>query len=206
MTQSMKSPLLGKRSKSNNRVADLVLHKIGVMAKENMLVDQLLRLKPTAGDLSTQRYLLTKKRKKIHAQKRKEKEIINERRKVDSENECKHIRKRGQMIDRYTWYETDIKVKGFIYLSLATEATRIFHQRNPHTIIDHCSTNEPVHELGLTFTRPRNLTFDRYQQNRNESLETFFSRLRELGSRAALGNVEEDLIKHFIAKMNNTTI
>ena len=60
-------------------------------------------------------------------------------------------------------------------------------------MIDRCSTNELVYELGLTFTRPR--------------LETFFSRSRELGRKAALGNVEEDLIKDFcIAKMNNTAI
>ena len=116
------------------------------------------------------------------------------------------------MIDRFTWDEADLKVKSLTYLSLGTEATRIFHHRNPHTMIDQCSTNELVYELGLTFSRPRNLTFDRFQlitvqQNPNENLETFFSRLRELGSKAALGNVEEDLIKDFfIAKMNNTEI
>ena len=99
-----------------------------------------------------------------------------------------------------------------MYLSLGTESTRIFHQRNPHTMIDRCSTNELLYELGLTFIRPRNLTFDRFQlitvqQNPNKNLETFFSRLRELGSKAALGNVEEDLIKDFfIAKMNNSAI
>ncbi|XP_075264825.1 uncharacterized protein LOC142356977 [Convolutriloba macropyga] len=79
-------------------------------------------------------------------------------------------------------------------------------------MIDHCSTNELVYKLGLTFTRPRNLTFDRFQlitvqQNPNENLETFFIRLRELGSKAALGNVEEELTEDFfIAKMNNTAI
>ena len=79
-------------------------------------------------------------------------------------------------------------------------------------MIDLCSTNELVYELGITFTRPCNLTFDRFQlitvqQNTNKSLETFFSRLRELGSKCALGNVKEDLIKDFfIAKMNNSTI
>ena len=116
------------------------------------------------------------------------------------------------MIDRYTWDEADLKVKALTYLSLGTEATRIFHQRNPHTMIDRFSTNELVYELGLTFTRPRNLIFDRFQlitvqQKPNENLETFFSRLRELGSKAALGNVEEDLLKDFfIAKMNITAI
>ena len=53
------------------------------------------------------------------------------------------------MIDRFTWDEADLKVKSLTYFSLGTEATRIFHQRNPHTMIDQCSTNELVYELGL---------------------------------------------------------
>ena len=133
-------------------------------------------------------------------------------RKVDWENEGKHIRNREPMIDRYTWDEADLKVKSLIYLSIGTEATRIFHQRNLHTLINHCLSNQLMYALRLTFARPRNLTFDRFQlitvqQIANENLETFFSRLREIDSKAALGNVEEDLIKDFfIATMNNTTI
>ena len=187
--------------------------KMAVMAKENMHVDLLLRLKPTANDLSYPIMPTLEERiENTSEEENRIREIQNERRKVDWENECKQIRSRGPMIDRYTWDEADLKVKSLTYLSLRTEATRIFHQRNPHTVIDRCSTNELVYELGLTFTRPRNLTFDRFQlitvqQNPNECLETFFSRLREPCSKAALGNVEEDHIKDFfIAKMNNTTI
>ena len=183
--------------------------KMTVIAKENMHVDLLLRLKPTENDLF---YLimptLEERIENTSKEENRKREIRNERRKVDWENECKQIRSRGPMVDRYTCDEANLKVKSLTYLSLGTKATQIFHQRNPHTMIDHCSTNELVYELGLTFTRPRNLTFDRFQlitvqQKPNESLETFFSRLRELGSKAALGNVEEDLI---IAKMNNTAI
>ena len=187
--------------------------KMAVMAKENMHVYLLLRLKPTASDLFYPIMPTIEERiENTSEEENRKREIRNERRKVDWENECKQIRSRGPMIDRYTWDEADPKVKSQTYLSLGTEATRIFHQRKPHTVIDRCSTNELVYELGLTFTRPRNLTFDRFQlitvqQNPNENLEKFFSRLRELGSKAALGNVEEDLIKDFfIAKMNNTTI
>ena len=187
--------------------------KMAVMAKENMHVDQLLRLKPTANDLFYPIMPTFEERvENASEDEERKRKIRNEQRKVDWENECKQIRNREQMIDKYTWDEADLKVKSLTYLSLGTEATRIFHQRNPHTVIGHCSTNELVYELGLTFTRPRNLTFDRFQlitvqQNPNEILETFFSRLRELGSKAALGNVEEDLIKRFfIAKRNNTAI
>ena len=37
------------------------------------------------------------------------------------------------MIDNAKWDEVDNKVKSLIYLSLGTEGTNIFHQRNPHT-------------------------------------------------------------------------
>ena len=116
------------------------------------------------------------------------------------------------MIDRYTWDDADTEVKNLIFLSLGTEKTRILHQRNPHVMIDHCSTNALAYVLGFTFTRTDNLTFDRFQliivrQNTNESLETFLSCLKELGSKAALGNVEEDLLKEFfIAKMSKTAV
>ena len=172
-----------------------------------------MRLKPTPADLfypTVPSYEdIVEGANDVESRKR---QIRNERRRVDWENECRAIRNRGPMIDRYSWDDADIKVKSLIYLSLGTEASRIYHQRNTHTNIDRCSTNELIYELGITFTRPKNITFDRFQlitvqQNSNESLETFYSRLRELGSKAALGNVEEDLIKDFfIAKMNNSII
>ena len=114
------------------------------------------------------------------------------------------------MIDRTPWDEADLKVKSLIYLSLGRERCRTFHQRNPHTRIKRCTTNELAHELGLTFTRPRNLTFDRFQfsrelQQSNETLETFYSRLRELGSHAKLDHLEEDLVKDlFISNMHSS--
>ena len=187
--------------------------KMAVMAKENMHVDQLLRLKPTANDLFYPIMPTFEERiENASEEENGKREIRNERRKVDWENECKQIRSRGPMMDRYTWNEADLKFKSLTYWSLGTEAIRIFHQRNPHTMIGYCSKNELEYELGLTITRPRNLTFDRFQlitvqQNPIENLETLFSRLRELGSKAALGNRREDLIKDFfIAKMNNTAI
>ena len=91
-------------------------------------------------------------------------------------------------------------------------ASGTFHQRNPHTKIGRCTTNVLVHELTLTFTRPRNITFGRFQlfkaqQQPNEGLETFYSRLREAGSQCRFEHLEEDIIKNFfIINMNNTTI
>ena len=87
----------------------------------------------------------------------------NERRRVDFENECKVIERKGALVDRIPWDEADTKVKSLIYLSLGAEARRNYHQKNPHTQIEKCTTHELVHELNITFTIPRNTTFGRFK-------------------------------------------
>ena len=57
----------------------------------------------------------------------------NERRRVDFENECKVIERKGAMVDRIPWDEADKTVKSLIFLSLGAEARRTYHQKNPHT-------------------------------------------------------------------------
>ena len=116
------------------------------------------------------------------------------------------------MIDRIPWDEADLNVKSLIYLSLGSEGNRTFNQRNPHTRIERCTTNELVHELILTFTRPRNRTFDRVQcfktmPQPNESFETFYGHLREQGAHCKFEQVEEDLTKDiFISNMRSSDI
>ena len=144
--------------------------------------------------------------------KKKQRDRRNERRKVDWENECKQLEQNGPMIDRFPWDEADLKVKSLIYLSIGLEGNRTFYQRNPHARIEWCTTNELVHELTLTFTRPRNRMFDRFQcfktmQQHNESLETFYSRLREQVEHCKFEQLEEDLIKDIlISNMRSSDI
>ena len=139
-------------------------------------------------------------------------DIRNQRRKFDCVNECKTIEFRGPCVDRYPWKEADTKIKSLLYLSVGTEGTRIYHQNNPHTNMDKCTFYEFAHEFSITFTKPRNTIYDRFQiiiarQEPHEPLETFYSRLRELGAKAAFGAVEQKLVKDFfIGKMNNTAI
>ena len=66
-------------------------------------------------------------------------------------------------MDRCPWDETDTKIKSLLYLSVEQEGTRQYHQNNPHTKIDTCSTYEFAHELAVTFTKPRNTTYVRFQ-------------------------------------------
>ena len=113
------------------------------------------------------------------------------------------------MIDRYTWDEADIKLMSLLYLSPETEATHIFHPRNLYTVIDHCSTHELVYELGLTFTTPPQsyllqCPIDHSTTKPKRKPRDFLLSVEDLGSKAAVGNVQEDLMKYFfIAKMNN---
>ena len=143
------------------------------------------------------------------SQKNQERGIRNQR-KINWENEFISIEFRGPFLDCYPCDKADTKIKSLVYLSNGTEASRIYHQNNPHTEIDTCTTYEFAHELTITFTKPRNTTYDRFLNARKEShekLETFYSRLRELGAKAALGAVEEDLVKDFfIGKMNSTAM
>ena len=82
----------------------------------------------------------------------------------------------------------------------------------PPSNINTLSAFELFHELSLSFTRPRNTTYDRFllftcKQHANEKLEIFHCRLKALGAQCRLGTAEDYLIKDlFIAFMNNTEI
>ena len=97
--------------------------QMAVMAKENMHMDPLLRIKPTAKDLFYPIMPLEERVENASEEENRKREIRKERCKIDWENECKQIRSRGPMIDRYTLDEADLKVKSLTYLSLGTEAT-----------------------------------------------------------------------------------
>ena len=57
----------------------------------------------------------------------------NERiRRVDVENECTVIERKGALVDRIPWDEADTKVKSLIYISLGAGARQIYHQKT-HT-------------------------------------------------------------------------
>ena len=161
---------------------------MAIRARDNLQVDKLLKLKPSRTELPYPTLPAYKEPFDGEtAEEERQKDQRNERRKVDWEDECKRFEQNGPMIDRTPWDEADLKVKSLIYLFLGSEGNRSFHQRNPHTRIERGTNNELVQELTLTFTRPRNRTFDRFQcfktmQQPNESFETFYSSLREQGA------------------------
>ena len=187
--------------------------KLAIMAKNSINVDSLLKQKPDIKDLTypaepTYEPAIENETQAQH----RERDIRNNKRKADWENECKQIAFRGPFVDNVPWDEADLKVRSLIYLSLGTEGQRIYLQRFPHSEIERITVFELAHELSLTFTQPRNITYDRFllftcKQKPNEKLESFHCRLKALGAKCRLGSAEEDLIKDiFIAFMTNTDI
>ena len=187
--------------------------KMVIMARDSIEVDKLLRLKPQPTELFYP--TLPTYEEEFEGETEDEarnREQRNERRRADFENECKVIERNGALMDRVPWDEADTKVKSLIYLSLGAEARRTCHHKNPHTQKEKCTTHELVHELNITFTFPRNTTFDRFKffksmQQPHESLETFYSRLREAGALCKFKEMKKDLVKDlFISNMTNTSI
>ena len=186
--------------------------RMAIKARDNLQVDKLLKLKPSRTELPYPTLPTYEEPFDGETEEEeREKEQRNERRKVDWENECNQVEQKSPMIDRIPWDEADLKVKSLIYLSLGSEGSRTYHQRNPHTKIERCTTNELVHDLTLTFTRPRNTTFGRFQcfkamQQTNESFETFYSRLRELGAHCKFEKLEDLLKDVFKSNMKSSNI
>ena len=101
------------------------------MARDNLQVDKLLKLKPTRSELlyptlPTYEEPLEGKTDNKESQR----EQRNEHRIVDWEIECKQVERTGPMIDRIIWDEADLKIKSLIYLSLGSEGSRAYHQEN----------------------------------------------------------------------------
>ena len=103
-----------------------------IMSRDKLLVDKLLKLKPTSAELfypTLPTYQEPFEGKTIVEEER-QREQRNEIEKVYWGNECKQIEERGPMIDRIHWDEADLKVKNFIYLSLGREGCSTYHQKN----------------------------------------------------------------------------
>ena len=183
------------------------------MAKNSINVDSLLKHKPDTKDLTYPKEPTYEPPTENETQaQHRERDLRNNKRKVDWVNDCKQIAFRGPTVDGIPWDEADLKVRSLIYLSLGTEAQRIYQQRFPHSNIERITVFELAHELSLSFTQPRNITYDRFllftcKQKPNEKLESFHCRIKTLGAKCRLGSAEEDLIKDiFIAFMTNPDI
>ena len=107
-------------------------NKTSHIAKENIQVEKLLRPKPTAEELDYPKEPIYEPALPDETTaKKRHREQRNIKRKVDWKNQCQVVEDQSPMIDNSKWDKVDNKVKNLIYLSLGTEGTNIFHQRNP---------------------------------------------------------------------------
>ena len=104
------------------------------------------------------------------------------------------------MLDNFRLDKIDNEVKFLMYLSLGTEDTNVFHQRNPHTKLGKCTTDALVIQWQETFKEIRNETFDRFQffrctKNQGESLEHFQSQIKQEAALCNWEDLEDGLVK-----------
>ena len=100
-------------------------------------------------------------------------------------------------------------MRAFIYLTIGRDGRRIQNKNNPHLNVERLTTKELWDQLEANFTRPRNITYDRYllltrKQKKDETVEQFHLTLKELAEHCNLGANEDELIRDiFIANMRD---
>ena len=188
--------------------------KLAISAKENIQVEKLLRPKPTIVEelYYPQEPIYEPALPDETTAEKRQREQRNIKRKVDWKNQCQAVEDQGPIIDNAKCVEVNNKVKSLIYLSLGTEGTNIFHQRNPHTELSKCTADALVIQLKETFKEIRNETFDRFQffrctQNPGKSLEQFHSRINQKAALCNWEDLEDSLVKSiFIQGTSNPQI
>ena len=94
-----------------------------------------------------------------------------------------------------------------LYLSIGTEGRRLLTQKIPHDNVYDLTTLKLWEMMEIAFIRPRNITFDRYvflsrKQKKGETVEQFYSILKELAENCDFENREEVIIRDiFITNM-----
>ena len=94
-----------------------------------------------------------------------------------------------------------------LYLSIGTEGRRLLTQKFPHDNIYDLTTLKLWEMMEIAFIRPRTITFDRYvffsrKQKKGETVEQFYSILKELAENCDFENREEVIISDiFITNM-----
>ena len=129
------------------------------------------------------------------------------------QDERKRLIQKGAMCDDVPWDTAERKCRSHIYLCLGTEGRNIFNRRFGATVdVESASVVDLFTALTTAFTRPRNISFDRFnlfrrQQGKGESMEQFYCALKELADHCNLAGLEEEIIRDiFIANMANVKL
>ena len=123
------------------------------------------------------------------------------------ELKCQKITEAGVLCGKRPWSKCDQKCVSLLYLSIGTGRRRLLPQKLPFDNFYNFSTLKLWEMMEITLIRPRNITFDRYvfflrKQKKDETVEQFYSNLKELAENCDFENREEVIIRDiFITKM-----
>ena len=180
--------------------------KLAILARENITIDTLLQPKPTEVRLPAEpKYEVSIE--DATEETERDRRIRNNQLKLQWELKCQKIIEAGILCGERPWNLCDQKCVSLLYLSIGTEGRRLLTQKFPHDNIYDLSTLKLWEMMEIAFIRPRNITFDRYvffsrKQKKGESVEQFYSVLKELAENCDFENREEAIIRDiFITNM-----
>ena len=174
--------------------------KMALVAKTNIELDELLQERPTAVIYPPPEPVEEQPIQNPTQTLERERMTRYNQAMAKWKNERNHIDRIGVLCGDKPWDMADRKAKSLIYLSLGIEGQNMHARKFPHTNVEAKTTMERWDELEQTFTRPRNVTFDRYllvtrKQQRGETMEQFHSALRSLAEHCQLGYLEDALLE-----------
>ena len=130
------------------------------------------------------------------------------RKKVDALNA--EIRRKGPRLAHNVFYhELENNMRARLLLSLGTEGTRRFKQKNPNLKLHETTFRDFYKLLEDLFKKAKNLTYERFMlftrvQKQGERLSEFHASLSEQASKCEHTILERDLVKDlFVSRMNN---
>ena len=180
--------------------------KLAILARENITIDTLLQPKPSTVRLPVEpKYELPIDDTTEEAER--ERRVRNNQLKLQWELKCQKITKAGILCGERPWNLCDQKCVSLLYLSIGTEGRRLLTQKFPHDNIYDLTTLKLWEMMEIAFIRPRNITFDRFvfcsrKQKKGETVEQFYSILKELAENCDFENREEAIIRNiFITNM-----
>ena len=183
---------------------------MAVFAKDGIEIRNLLRARPTLFEPSEPVYEL-EITGETEAQ-RKNREVRNQEKRVDWENQVIKAREKVVLCNSYRWDEADARVRSYLFFCLGAEGQRQVQQKKPSLVLHNVITQELMTTLYDNFVTNRIVAFKRYnficrKQKKSESLEQFHADLVELASRADCGDREDEWVRDmFTAHMSNEKI
>ena len=130
----------------------------------------------------------------------RDRQIRDSQLKLQWELKCQKLMEAGVLCGEWPWNVCDQKCVSLLYLSIGTEGRRFLTQKFLHDNLYDLTTLKLWEMMKIAFIRTRNITFDCYvyfsrKQKKGETVEQFYSLLKELAENCDFENREEVIIR-----------